>query len=98
MALRTLGTAATNTLSGFIVGVNDVIAADLATLNVGIRGDPPGYLGPTGGYISTAGIPSGVGTTRPRIAQAYVKKGVLYIPNRGMIQLKDGDFIGFDAT
>ncbi len=39
MALKTLGTAANNTLSGFVVGTNDLITADVATLLLAIKND-----------------------------------------------------------
>jgi len=39
MALRTLGTAATSTLSGFVVNTNDLIPADVATMNIAIKND-----------------------------------------------------------
>lgn len=39
MALKTLGTAATNTLSGFVVGTNDLTPADVATLLLSIKND-----------------------------------------------------------
>jgi hypothetical protein len=39
MALRTLGTAANNTLSAFVVNTNDTIPADVATFNVAIKDD-----------------------------------------------------------
>lgn len=96
MALRTIGTNANNSLSGFVVGFNDTIAADLATLNLGIRADPPGYNAHV--VPPTTGLGVGVGTVRPRVNQAYVKQGMLFIPNRGRIQLKAGDFVCFDAT
>lgn len=92
MAIKTLGTNANNSLSAFIVGTNDVIAADLATLNTQLRGDPPGYAAPSGQAVQN------IGTNRPRLAQAYVKQGMLYIPNRGKIQLKAGDYICWDVT
>ena len=41
---------------------------------------------------------TGQGTNRPRVNQAYVKQGLLIIPNRGHLQLKPGDFIAFDST
>jgi len=98
MATRTLGTNATTSLTALVVGINDQIPADLATFNNAVRGDPPGYLGPTGGYVASTGLVGGVGSVRPRVAQCYVKKGVIYIPNRGVLQLRDGDFICVDAT
>jgi hypothetical protein len=96
VALRTLGTNATNSLSAFVVGFNDTIEADLATLNIGIKRDPPGWN--MNVVPATSGLAAGLGTVRARINQAYVKKGVLYIPNRGQLLLKDGDFVCFDAT
>lgn len=96
MATRTLGTNANNSLTAFVVGFNDTIAADLATLNLGIRGDPPGYNAYQ--QAATTGLVTGAGTNRPRINQAYVKQGLLIIPNRGHLQLKAGDFVCFDGT
>jgi len=96
VALRTLGTNATTSLSAFVVGFNDTIAADLATLNLGIKRDPPGWNQFT--VPASTGLVAGTGTVRPTINQAYIKKGTLVIPNRGTIILKDGDFVCFDAT
>ena len=103
MALRTLGTNANNSLSGFVVGFNDTITADIATLNLSIRGDPPGYgawnnVANTGLIVNTANAVNTIGAVRPRINQAYVKNGYLIIPNRGSLQLKNGDFVCVDAT
>ena len=94
MTLKTLGTNANNSLTAFVVGTNDVIAADVATLLTQLRGDPGGWGAPTG-QLQTAAI---AGTTRPRLNEAYVKQGKLVIPNRGIIQLKAGDYICWDAT
>jgi hypothetical protein len=96
MALRTIGTNANNSLSGFVVGFNDTIAADLATLNLGIRADPPGYN--AWNVPPATGLGVGVGSVRPRVNQAYVKDGLLFVPNRGTLQLKAGDFVCFDST
>ena len=96
MALRTIGTAATSTLSGFVVGFNDTIAADLATLNIGIKADPPGWA--AWNVPATTGLAAGQGTHQPQVNQAYVKQGLLFIPNRGHLQLIPGDFVAFDAT
>ena len=97
MALRTLGTNATTTLSAFVVGFNDVIAADLASLNTALRGDPPGWRA-TQAEVAATGLVTGQGTVRPRLGQAYIKNGVLVVPNRGMLQLRNGDFVCWDAT
>jgi hypothetical protein len=96
MALKTLGTNATTSLSGFVVGTNDVIAADVASLLTAIKGDPPGWQ--FWNTVNTSGVPSSVGTNRPQINQAYVQTGLLFIPNRGTLQLKPGDVVAWDST
>ena len=96
MATRTLGTNATTSLTAFVVGFNDLIPADLATLNNGIKRDPPGWN--LWAIPATSGLVSGTGTVRPSINQAYIKQGTLVIPNRGTLVLKNGDFVCFDAT
>ena len=100
MALKTLGTNATTSLTAFLVGFNDTIAADLAGISVALKYDPPGWVGPAYSPVTTAGLidQTKTGTTRPRVNQAYVKNGVLIIPNRGQLKLRNGDFVCWDAT
>jgi hypothetical protein len=86
MALRTLGTNATTSLNGFVVGINDVIAADLASISVALKADPPVWNGVR------------QGTTRQLLNQAYVKNGLLIIPKRGSLVLQQGDFVCWDST
>jgi hypothetical protein len=86
MALKTAGTNATTSLSAFVVGPNDVIAADVATLNTQLRTDPVEWNGVN------------QGTTQFTINQAYVRRGTLFIPNRGKLLLKVGDYICWDTT
>lgn len=90
MALKTIGTAANNSLKAFVVGTNDVIAADVATLLTDLRAD--GAQAPTG---ATTGQNT---TPLMRINEPYVRQGKLFIPNRGVLQLRAGDYIGWDAT
>lgn len=97
MATRTLGTNLTTSLTAFVVGFNDLIPADVATLNVGIRGDPPGWRAPQAEVAST-GLVTGQGTNRPRVNAAYAQQGILVIPNRGMLRCRPGDFVCFDTT
>lgn len=96
MALRTLGTSGTTSLSAFVVGFNDTIVADLATLNTQLRADPPGFN--QQGNVASTGLITGQGTNRPRVNQAYVKNGFLIIPNRGSLVLRNGDFVCWDTT
>ena len=103
MALKTLGTNANNSLKGFVVGFNDTIAADVATLMTDIRSDSPGYgawnnVASTGLVVTTANAVNTIGAVQNRVNQAYVRNGVLFIPNRGRLVLKNGDFVGWDAT
>lgn len=97
MALKTLGTNATTSLFGFVVGFNDTIAADLASISIALKGDPPGW---SDGFpaVTSAGLVTGQGTNRTLKNQAYVKTGLLYVPGRGTLQLKLGDFVCWDTT
>ncbi len=103
MTLRTLGTNAQTTLKGFVVGFNDTIAADVATLNTDILSDPPGFgawnnVAATGLVVQTANATNTIGAVQNKLNQAYVRNGVLFIPGRGRLVLKNGDFVGWDAT
>jgi hypothetical protein len=101
MALFTIGTNANNSLSSFIVGYNDTIAADIASLNAGIRDDPPGWM--AGGYnppVTNKGLINQTltGTNRSRVNQAYTKQGWLFVPGRGNLKLQSGDIVAYDVT
>lgn len=96
MALKTGGTNTSTSLSGFVVGTNDVITADVATMLTQLFGDPPGWS--FWNNVTTAGVPSSVGTNRPRFNQAYCQTGLLFVPNRGTLQCKPGDVICWDTT
>jgi hypothetical protein len=87
MALKTIGTTGQTSLSGFVVGTNDQIAADVATLITQLRADPQ----------NINGVPAG--TFQPRINQAYVQRGTLFLPNnRGQIKCRNGDYVCWDVT
>lgn len=101
MALKTLGTNANNSLQGFLVGFNDTITADLASIGVGLRFDPPAYeSGSSYPTVATTGLvnQSITGTVRSRVNQPYIKGGLLMIPKRGLLRLKSGDFVCWDTT
>ena len=103
MALRTVGTNANTSLSGFVVGFNDLITADVATINVQILGDPPGWgawnnVANTGLIVNTANAVNTIGSVRPQINQPYARNGLITIPGRGQLQLKNGDFVAWDTT
>ena len=86
MTLKTAGTNANSSLSAFQVTVNDVIPADVATLNTQIRLDP-----------NTLNAVN-VGSIRMRVNQPYSRRGVLYIPGRGILQIRSNDWIIWDTT
>ena len=96
MALRTLGSNTTTSLQAFVVGFNDLIPADVGSLTTNIKGDPPGWMFQAN--VATTGLVTGQGTVRPRLGGAYMNKGMLVIPNRGMLQCRPGDFICYDTT
>jgi len=99
MATRTLGTNATTSLTAFVVGFNDLIPADLASLVTAIKGDPPGWQGGIAPVLASGLVDqTKTGTNRPRFNQAYIKQGVLTVPNRGQLICRPGDFVCFDAT
>ncbi len=103
MATRTLGTNANTSLVGFVVGFNDLITADVATLNLAIRSDPPGYgawnnVQNTGLVQQGASSANTIGSVRNRVNQAYARNGRLFIPNRGELTLKNGDLVCWDGT
>ena len=80
MALITIGTAATTTLTG-LVWHSNVAQADVRTINNAILDD-------LNTHHPLAQI-SGCG--------GFVREGLLYVPNRGPLQLFDGDVVATDA-
>ena len=100
MALKTFGTNLSSSLSAFVVGFNDTITADLATMNNALNFDPPGESLNFSPTTAATGLINQVltGTYRQRCNQAYIKNGVLIVPNRGQLILRNGDFICWDST
>lgn len=89
MALLTLGTNANNTLSAikFLHGMN---TTDLATLNAAILND--------GSQLGGGGLAKVAPSKKPIWPGALSTSGRLYIPNRGYLQVLDGDYIAYDAN
>lgn len=77
MATKTLGTAATTSLTA-VAFSKALSAADVATIQQGIRNDDI--------------------NGRPVFPGAFSLSGLLYIPNRGILQVQDGDYVAFDAA
>ena len=100
MALKTFGTNSSSSLSAFVVGFNDTIIADLRTMNNALSFDPPGESSNYSPTTAATGLINQtlIGTTRRVCNQAYIKNGVLIVPNRGQLILRNGDFIAWDTT
>lgn len=79
MALLTLGSNANNSLSAikYLPGIGSMVAADLATLNIGIKDD--------------------INVAHPNV-QSCFRDGMLFIPNRGWVQVLPGDYVAYDTT
>lgn len=77
MTTRTLGTAATTTLTALTYS-RVMNVADTATIAAGIKND----------LINTGPIFPG----------AFSARGLLFIPNRGMLQLIPGDVVAFNPA
>lgn len=102
MATRTMGTAGTTTLTAIPYpdlqggGISGQ-AADFAAMNALILDDVPLL------YLSgNAGTSTNQNTTQQGAKQnlmptAFVREGQLFIPNRGVLKLFPGDWIGVDG-
>jgi hypothetical protein len=104
MATRTMGTAGTTTLVAVpwpdLPAGQATAASDFAAISALILDDTP-LLWPLG----NAGTANGQNATQIAAAQnrnrfgapSITNNGILYIPNRGYLQLYPGDWIGVDG-
>ena len=82
MSLSTVGTNATNTLKAFIQNSSVHTTTDLALVRANILND----------IINGNPIwPNGYD-------RAFQQRGVLYVPNRGLLAVFPGDYVAYDAT
>jgi hypothetical protein len=86
MATITLGTTANNSLTALAMQSGGLAPADVATISQGIKSD-----GPTTGGIQGAIAKGQV------IPGSWSMQGMLYIPNRGVLQVLPGDYVGIDS-
>ena len=82
MALSLLGTNANNSLTALVWNSVAVSQADVADINQAILDD----RNPRHPLAQTSGT------------GGFVKEGLLYVPNRGTLQLFPGDVVALDAT
>lgn len=87
MATITLGTNAVNTLTA-IAFTKGMAIADIATIAQAILDDTQSPLG------QVQGTPA----AKPIWPGAFDSSGRLFIPNRGVLQVLPGDYIGVDAN
>ena len=80
MATRTLGTAATTTLTAvpFSPSAQALLPADLATIVNSILND--------------------INPAHPLMPTAFSYAGLLYVPNRGILTVLPGDYVGVDSV
>lgn len=98
MATRTLGTNGTTTLTAIPWPdlTSAVQQADIAALNALITDDVPNQFTPPATPAASTPYPST--TVRNLIANSISQNGLLFVPNRGVLRLFPGDWIGVDAT
>lgn len=82
MATRLLGSNANNSLTAVVWNGMATPAADVRAINALIRND-------VNARHPVAQIGGGGG---------FVKEGILYVPNRGSLELRPGDVVALDAT
>lgn len=91
MALRTLGTNAVTSFTAMLAGTDDINnPINLAILMNGILNDIP---------MVNKALQSGQPRNR-QIGQPYIQgsQGMLYVPNRGYLTVKPGDYVCFDPV
>lgn len=89
MALKTLGTNATTTLSALVVDSN-FTPADIATLRVGIKWD---WVFVNGAYQRVQ-----AGATCPGAIDFVGGEAILTVPRRGTLRVLPGDYVAIDPN
>lgn len=99
MTTRTLGTAATTTLTAVpFPNLNSATPqSDIAAINALIKDDAP-LLWP----IGNAGTANGqnaqqIAAAHPTWPGAFIANGQLFVPNRGILKVLPGDWVGVDS-
>ena len=88
MATKTLGTNTTATLTALAVNPANA-QADVATISQGILSD--GLVGTFGAGLTSSFAKGAI------YPGAWELDGMLYIPNRGVLKVFPGDWVGIDS-
>lgn len=83
MATTTGGTVANNSLTSLVFQRAGLAAADIATIAQAILDDQLGL---------TAGVPTRI------VPSAFSQQGLLYVPNRGVLQILPSDVVMVDPA
>ena len=82
MTTATLGTNATSSLVAFVQNSSTMTVADLATINSHILDD----------------LVNGNPKWPTAYNRSFGNDGVLYVPNRGLLLVRPGDYVAYDAS
>lgn len=98
MATRTLGTNATTTLAAIPWPNLDSTTpqTDIAAIANAIIDDQPQLFVPPNPPAPSSPYPAG--TAQNPIYAALANNGILLVPNRGILRVLPGDWVGVDAT
>ncbi len=94
MTTKTLGTNAQTTLTALSFLPGTMLPADRATIEQAILDD--GQF-PAGGGTLQNEFWRAVNSAGP-YPGAFGANGLLFIPNRGVLRVQEGDFVGVDGT
>jgi len=89
MALKTLGSNATNTLRALVQDSN-LTVADAATLRANIKWDWD--------YVNGAFVLIQNGAVYPGAYEFQGNSGLLHVPRRGVLKVLPGDYVAYDAS
>ena len=86
MATKTLGSTANNSLTALVAGALTTVAA----------GGGPAQDAVDMAAIANA-IKDDLNVAHPRVPTAWSQGGLLYVPNRGILKVLPGDYVGVDS-
>ena len=99
MATRTMGTAGTTTLTAlpFPNLTSATPSTDFAAIATLILDDAPLLWSVGNAGTANAQNATQIAAAHNRMPTAYARNGLLYVPNRGVLQVMPGDWVGVDG-